>query len=142
MKYHFKIHREKNGYWAECIELVGCCTQGDDRKDLLDNMKESLDSYLSEAESSSVIFPEPRKNLKSKNIVEMQVSPNVAFALQLRQIRLKRNLTQKAMMSLLGILHLSNYQRLENPKKANPELKTLFELQNQLPELSVVKIFG
>lgn len=142
MKYHFKIHREKSGYWAECIELVGCRAQGDDRKDLSDNMKESLDLYLSEPESSSVIFPEPRKNLKSKNIIEVQVSPNVAFALQLRQIRLKRNLTQKAMMSFLGIHHLSNYQRLENPKKANPELKTLFELQNQLPEMSLVKIFG
>lgn len=142
MKYHFKIHREKNGYWAECIELEGCRTQADNRKALLSNMKESLDLFLSEPESSAVIFPEPRKNIKSKDVVEVQVLPNIAFALQLRQIRIKRNLTQKAMMSLLGMLHLSNYQRLENPKKANPELKTLFDLQNQLPELSVVKIFG
>ena len=29
MEYHFKIHKEKNGYWAECIELSGCNTQGD-----------------------------------------------------------------------------------------------------------------
>ena len=141
MKYHFRIHKEKNGYWGECVELVGCRTQADDHKDLLNNMKKALNLILSEPDSSTVIFPEPRKNLKSKNIVEVQVSPNVAFALQLRQIRLKRNLTQKAMMSFLGILHVSNYQRLENPKKANPELKTLFELQQQLPELSVVKIF-
>ena len=142
MKYHFKTHRDKKGYWAECIELAGCRTQGNDKKELVVNMKEALDLYLSEPETSSVVFPEPRKNMKAKNVVEVQVSPSIAFALQLRQIRLKRKLTQKAMMSFLGILHLSNYQRLENPKKANPELKTLFELQNQLPELSVVKIFG
>ena len=142
MKYHFKISREKVGCSAECIELVGCRTQADNREELLDNMKQALDLYLSEPESSTVIFPEPRKNLKAKGILEVQVSPNVAFALQLRQIRLKRKLTQKAMMSFLGILHLSNYQRLENPKKANPELKTLFELQTHLPELNMEKIFG
>ena len=142
MKYHFRITKEKNGYSAECIELSGCRTQSDNRIELLGNMKEALDLYLSEPESSTLIFPEPRKGLKAKNIIEVQVSPNVAFALQLRQIRLKRKLTQKAMMSYLGILHLSNYQRLENPQKANPELKTLFELHNHLPELNIEKIFG
>ena len=46
------------------------------------------------------------------------------------------------MMDLLNIKHLSNYQRLENPKKANPELKTLVELKSHLPELNVNLIFN
>ncbi len=28
MKYHFKIHKEGKGFWAECLELEGCITQG------------------------------------------------------------------------------------------------------------------
>lgn len=142
MKYHFKVHREKKGFWAQCIELDGTITQGDSKQELLYNMKEALDLTLSEPENSKVIFAEPNKALKGRNIVAVQVSPSVAFALELRQARLKRRLTQKAMMELLGIRNLSNYQRLEDPDRANPELKTLFELQGKLPELSVVRIFG
>ncbi len=142
MKYHFKIHREKNGYRAECIELQGCRTQGDNKSELIKNIKEALELFLSEPESSDIIFSEPKKIKKAGNIVEVQVEPSIAFAVQLRQIRLKRQLTQKAMMEILNIRHLSNYQRLENPKKANPELKTLVDLQSHLPELSVEKIFG
>ena len=34
MKYHFKIHKEKGGFWAECLELVGCSTQADTKDEL------------------------------------------------------------------------------------------------------------
>jgi antitoxin HicB len=142
MKYHFKVYKEKKGYWAECIELKGCLSQGDSKAELQKNLKEALELYLSEPESSGIVFPEPLKNKKAKNIIQIKVDPVVAFAVQLRQIRLKRKLTQKAMMEILKIKHLSNYQRLENPSKANPELKTLAALQSYLPELSVAEIFG
>ncbi len=141
MKYHFKVHREGTGYWAECVEL-NCTTQADSKEELHFNLQEALDLSLSEPEDSKLLFPAPKKDLKGRNIVAVQVSPSVAFALELRQIRLKRKLTQKAMMDLLGIRNLSNYQRLEDPARANPELKTLFELQGKLPELSVARIFG
>lgn len=141
MKYHFKVYKEKKGYWAECIEL-GCMTQADSREELLHNVHEVLDLYLSEPEDSTLLFAEPKDNLRGRNIVAVQVSPSVAFAMELRQTRLKRKMTQKAMMELLGIRNLSNYQRLEDPDRANPELKTLFELQGKLPELSVARIFG
>jgi antitoxin HicB len=140
MKYHFKVHKEKKAYWAECIEL-GCVTQGESKQELLNNMQEALDLLLAEPEDSKLIFPEPKKETKGRNIIAVQVSPSVAFALEMRQTRLKRKLTQKAMMDLLGIRNLSNYQRLEDPKRANPELKTLFELAGRLPELNVAKIF-
>ena len=142
MKYHFKVHREKNGFWAECIELAGCLTQADSKAELSNNMSEALNLYLSEPESSILLFPMPKKNIKAKNVVRVEVSPNVAFAVLLRQIRLKRKLTQKAMMDLLEITHLSNYQRLENPRKTNPELKTLSEIKKKLPELDFVEILG
>jgi len=42
MYYHFKIHKEPDGYWAECIELEGCVTQGDSLDELQKNMEEAL----------------------------------------------------------------------------------------------------
>ena len=29
MYYHFQVNQEENGYWANCIELKGCVTEGD-----------------------------------------------------------------------------------------------------------------
>lgn len=46
MNYNFKIHSEDNGYWAECIELEGCNTQGDSLEELIKNIKEALEVYL------------------------------------------------------------------------------------------------
>lgn len=49
MKYNFKIHREDNGYWAECIELDGCNSQGDSLEELIKNIKEALEIYLNKS---------------------------------------------------------------------------------------------
>jgi predicted RNase H-like HicB family nuclease len=35
MNYNLKIHSEDNRYWAECIELKGCNTQGDSLEELI-----------------------------------------------------------------------------------------------------------
>ena len=40
MFYNFKIHKEKKGFWAECLELKGCVTQADTYHALLKNMEE------------------------------------------------------------------------------------------------------
>jgi predicted RNase H-like HicB family nuclease len=42
MHYHFKIHKENNGYWAECCELEGCVTQGDTLEELYKFCDEAL----------------------------------------------------------------------------------------------------
>ena len=46
MKYQFKIHKEGNGYWAQCIEFEGCITQADSIEELHRNMQEALNLYL------------------------------------------------------------------------------------------------
>lgn len=141
MKYHFKVHgNSKEGFWAECVELAGCQSQGETREELLENLSEALDLYLSEPEDSQVLFPEPKKGLSGKNIISVSVSPTVAVACKIRSIRLKRNLTQREMCEVLGITHLSAYQRLEDPEKANPELKTLAKIKSVFPELKLDEV--
>lgn len=139
MQYHFKIQKEKNGYSAYCVELKGCMTQAVTREELDLHMQEALNLYLSESEDSTLIFKNPGK--PKKGLVAVTVHPPVALAMTLRQARLKKNLTQRAMQHLLGIKHLSNYQRLEDPKRSNPEFKTLIHLIRILPELDLESVF-
>ena len=137
MKYHFRIHREGTGYWAECLELDGCLTQGDGRDHLQLMMEDALAAYLHEPESSKHIFPMPNPVLKGRNIVTARVDPKVALAMVLRQSRLQMKLTQRQVADRLGIKHIFQYQKLESAKTANPELATLAKLKSVFPNLSV-----
>lgn len=137
MKYHFKFHKEKSTFWAECIELEGCNTQANSMEELRNNMREALNLYLSEPENSKLIFPHPKKNVKGRNIVLVDVDSTVAIANRIREIRLKNNLSQILMKDYLGINHLSSYQRLEDPARSNPEFKTLMLIKEKFPSFKV-----
>ena len=141
MKYHFSIHREKSGYWANCIELKGCVTQANDLKQLKKNMEEALNLFLAEPPDSKLLFPLPKKRVKG-NRAEVRVAPNVALALMLRHIRLERKLTQSEAAKLIGCKGLYSYQRLESGKTANPEFKTLTKIKEAFPELSIDELIA
>ena len=141
MIYHFKIYREKSGYWAECLEIRGCRTQGEDIKELANNAHEALNLLLDEPENSKIIFPLP-KNVKSqKNILEVKVEPSIAFAFLMRRTRLQKGLTQHQMKNLLEYKSLFAYQKLEKAKYANPTLKSLENIKQHLPEFPFQLLF-
>ncbi len=139
MKYHFQIHTGRPA-WAECIELEGCLTQGRSRMELEKNMREALNLYLEEPESSKVIFPPPAREIKTRNVVAVEVDPGVAFAMQLRQARLRRRLTQQQAAQKLKLKSIYSYQRLE--RRGNPSLSTLKKVKNLFPELSLDAVLG
>lgn len=135
MKYHFKVHKEGRDYWAECIELKGCLTQGSNKKELFVNMKEALNLYLEEPESSNFLASFPNEKIrKSKNIIEVPVDPEIAFAFLVRYHRIKNNLTQKEAANKLGMKNLYSYQRLE--KKCNASLEIMAKIKNLFPHIS------
>lgn len=136
MKYHFKIHKEKKGYWEECVELKGCVSQGDSLDELGKNLSESLNLYLDEPEDSQVIFTSPKKTMKGKNILSVEVDPQIALALLIRTERLKRKWTQANAAKEIGI-PLYSYQKLESSKTANPEWKTLIKVRKIFPSLNI-----
>lgn len=136
MKYHFKVHKERNGYWGESLELEGCLSQGDTFEDLKRNLKEALDLYLDEPEDSRVILKLPRRHVSGRNILEVEVDPQIALAVLVRSERLKRKWTQKEAARRLGV-PLYSYQRLESSKTSNPEWKTLIKLKKVYPSLSL-----
>lgn len=142
MVYHFKIHKESRGYWAECVELKGCQTQGDTMEELKINAGEALNLFLSEPEETGVLFPLPlRKTKKDSKVFQVPVEPGVALSLMLKHLRAKRKLTQQKTAELLGFANIYSYQKLESPKTSNPELKTLKKLKSFFPELRLDELF-
>lgn len=134
MKYHFKVHKEKKGYWAECIELNGCQTEGESIAELKKNMEDALNLYLNEPETSKNIFALPKKlSQKRNNIYEVPVRPEIAVAFLIRNIRLKMKMSQREFAKSLGFKNLWSYQRLE--RSGNPELKTLVMIKKRYPEI-------
>ena len=95
MKYHFKVHKEGNSFWAECLELEGCFTQGDTIEELHEMMQDALNLYISEPEGSTRLANLPNESIKkSKNIVEVSVDSEVAFSFLMRYHRIQHGLTQ------------------------------------------------
>ena len=139
MRYHFKVHKEKEGFWAECIELPGCVTQADTKEDLDLSMQEALNLYLEEVEDYEYLAPMPKTSIKEeRNVVEVPVDPSVALAFSIRYQRIKQGLTQREAADLLGMKAIYSYQRLE--KRCNPTLDLIYKLVLLFPALSLDKI--
>jgi antitoxin HicB len=140
MEYHFKVHKEGSGFWAECVELKGCVTQGSSEKELEENMREALSLYVDEPEDSKIILPLPKRRLKGRNIVPVHLDARVAFAFHLRRARLVKHLTQRQAAKQLGFKNISAYQKLEKSKTANPGLDTIERVKKVFPELKMDEI--
>lgn len=139
MRYHFKVHKEKAGFWAECIELPGCVTQADTKEELDLNMQEALNLYLEEVEDYEYLAPLPKASIKEgRNVIEVPVDPSVALAFSIRYQRIKQGLTQREAADQLGMKAIYSYQRLE--KRCNPTLDLIYKLVLLFPALSLDKI--
>jgi predicted RNase H-like HicB family nuclease/DNA-binding XRE family transcriptional regulator len=134
MVYHFKVHAQDNGYWAECLELEGCATEGDTMEELRQNAEEALNLYLEEPEDSTAV-PAPPQRHAGEEIINVPVDPELALSVLLRGLRAEHHYTQRDVAEKLGMKNLFSYQRLE--RRSNPNLKTLRKLKKVFPDLSV-----
>lgn len=137
MKYHFKVHKEDKGFWAECLELEGCVTQADSMEELQEMMQEALNLYVSEPESSTRLASLPDDSIRrSKNVVEVPLDPEVAFSFLVRYHRIKHGMSQNEAAKKLGFENINSYQRLER-RKCNPNLRTLYKIKELFPDFSL-----
>jgi len=131
--YHFKIEKDGKFFIASCVELEGCRTQGKTLDELETSMVEALTLYLDEPVDSKFIFPDPKTGVKTTGeLVEVFPDIRVWFSHNLRQLRLKKHLSQREAAEKLGISALSGYQKLE--KRANPTIETLAKIKKAFPE--------
>jgi len=53
MKFEIVVHEaEEGGYWAEVPAIPGCATQGDNFKELFENLCEAVEGCLAEFDQS------------------------------------------------------------------------------------------
>jgi len=142
MKYHFKVHKEGEGYWAQCLELPGVVTQADSKEELEKNMHEALNLCIEEPEGSKDIAPLPDDSIKvSKDIVAVAVDPQIAFSYLLRRERLMQGLTQQEAANKMGFDKIFSYQRLETGK-SNPSLKIISRVKRVFPNIHIDYAFS
>jgi predicted RNase H-like HicB family nuclease len=123
MKYHFKVHKEKSGFWAECLELNACITQADTQEELYKNCEEALNLFLEEPIDSKIIFPLPDNSLDGEDgIIKIEVEPEIALAVILKSYGINSNMTQKQPAEMSRMKNIYTYKRVE--KKSNPISKT------------------
>ena len=82
-----------------------------------------LESYLEHGDKFKIPKAKPGPDL-----YEIEIEPGLAFALWLRNARISHKMTLAEIAEKMGIKY-QVYQKLENPRTANPTLKTLKKLE-------------
>ncbi|MDR1179493.1 MAG: helix-turn-helix domain-containing protein, partial [Spirochaetales bacterium] len=133
-------HRGKAGFRAECLELDGCTTRADNRKELHKNCEEALNLFLEEPNVSKIVFPLPNDSLDDeRDTIKIQVDLEIALAVLLRNYRINSNMTQKQAAKMLGMKNMYSYQRLE--KRSNPTLNIINRIHAIFPEIELNYLF-
>ena len=121
MIYYCKLERDDGKLAVSFPDLPNVLTYGESKEEALFNAWEALNGVL-ETELSSGSLPEEPKTGPGKGLFPVAVEPHVTIAYQLRKLRGAQSQTEIARK--LGISYQA-YQRLENPVKGNPSVKTL-----------------
>ena len=131
MIYYCTIEKEGEEYIAQFPDMPNIITCGFSHEEALAMSKDALDGVLSVDIAQGRDVPPPAFT----DGYPVPVANHIAIALQLRALRGSQSQTEIA--KKLGLSYQA-YQRLENPKRANPTLKTLEKIAGAFgKELSV-----
>jgi antitoxin HicB len=126
MIYYAKITKSDNAFLVSFPDLPNINTYGDDFDDALKNATEALNACLETDFERGFSLPEAT-NYKGKNMMAISVQPHIEIAYSLRKLR--KGKSQISIAHELGISYQA-YQKLENPRKCNPTIKTLEKISN------------
>lgn len=121
LHYPAKIKKSEGSYLVSFIDFETINTWGDTLEQALAHAEDALNGCLESDFERGFRIPEPSA-IKGKNIHYVPVKPHIAVALMLRTMRASK--TQQEVARKLNV-SFQVYQRLENPRKANPTIKTL-----------------
>jgi antitoxin HicB len=108
-------------------DLPGCLTYGETLEEARANATEALSGYLESIDSRRLKVPNP-SHPKGRDIYYIKPETRVGFAIWLKKEREARGLSQSDIAKQLGIAYQS-YQRIEDPLRSNPTLKTIIKLE-------------
>ena len=118
MVYRCVIEKEGNEYIAQFPDMPNVVTCGFTHEEALAMAKEALEGCLESDISRGLPVPAP----VYAEGYPVTVASHIALSLRLRDLRGGQSQTDIARK--LGLSYQA-YQRLENPRKANPTVKTL-----------------
>ncbi|MEO5357005.1 MAG: type II toxin-antitoxin system HicB family antitoxin [Nitrospirae bacterium YQR-1] len=104
-------------------DLKGCVTQGETTEEALFNATEALTGYLTSIFIRNLNIPEP-SNITGDNIYFIEPDASISISINLKKLRQERGISQTELANMIGVKY-QTYQRLENPLKSNPTIKTL-----------------
>ena len=118
MVYNCEIEQEGDMFLVRFPDMPNVLTFGDNHEHALEMAKEALEVCMESDISRGMSVPPPAY----AGGYPVCVASHIALSLKLRDLRGNRSQTDIA--SKLGLTYQA-YQRLENPRKANPTVKTL-----------------
>lgn len=122
MTYNCSIEKIDNWFIATFPDMPNIQTSAETYDDAIKMAKEALEGSLIVCLKKDLPVPKS----KYKKGIDIEVSPKVAFAIDLRRARAE--LSKKEAAEKIGMTY-QQYQRLENPYKTNPTLEMLYRLQ-------------
>ncbi|MBO4759447.1 MAG: type II toxin-antitoxin system HicB family antitoxin [Spirochaetaceae bacterium] len=122
MTYNCDITKENDKFVVRFPDMPNAVTFGNSMENALFMAQDVLNGILASHIDNGYPISEPKYN----GGYPVEVSPKVAFALELRKAR--ANHSQKEVAQKAGMTY-QQYQRLENPHKTNPTLETIYKLQ-------------
>jgi len=119
--YSARITKEDKAFLVTFPDLENVVTFGPTIEEALQNAEEALNGCLASDFERNFNIPAPSSNT-GEDIYPITVAPHIAVAIMLRQLR-----GDKSQVEIARQLNITYqvYQRLENPRKANPTIKTL-----------------
>lgn len=121
LQYPAKIRKNRGSYLVSFVDFENINTWGSTIEHAIANAEEALNGCLESDFERGFKIPNPSV-IKGRSIHYIPVKPHIAVSLMLRKLRAGK--TQQEIASKLNI-SFQVYQRLENPRKANPTIKTL-----------------
>ena len=128
ISYPAKFQKAKEGgYIVEFIDIPSCVTEGDSLEEAKTMAKDALSAILYSLDSRKMKIPKP-SFIKKRGVYYIEPDLKIAFAITLKKERERLGLTQKDVAKQMNV-NWTYYQRIENPRKTNPNLGTIANLQ-------------
>ncbi len=136
MEYQCIIKQEDGLYGVEFPDFPNIITVGETYEEAAAMASEALNAALESDVARGLSLPEPGVG-PGEGLYAIDVSPHIILAWEIRKLRGDRS--QSEIAARLGLSYQA-YQRLENPVKGNPTVKTLERVARALVKRLEVRI--
>ena len=130
MEYSAKIIKDENCYLVSFVDFPNVMTFGDTIEEALSNASEALNGALESDFERGYELPTPTEK-DGDDYYKVSILAHIEISYELRQMRVQKTQTQIEIASMLGVSYQA-YQKLENPRKCNPTIKTLEKISSVL----------